>query len=323
MKPPAPRSGSPATPAPTPSPAPSPPRPRSEPHSQSQTPPNAQPHAQPPPPAQPPAPAPVFPELPWYRRLDALSVTLLLFGLAIFFSLPTLRGSGRDLDYWENARRFLARFFPPDFSVTPQVLTALAETAQIAVLATAGALVLSFPLGLAGARTLSPRWLVTLARLALNVTRTVPSLLWALIAVAIVGANPLAGVLGLTAYSVGYLGKFFSDAFESVDLDVARGLRAIGASRIQAFQHGVWPHARPLIWSYALWMLEYNLRSAAIIGYVGAGGLGVLLHGYQEYHAWDRFCAVLVFILGLVTVLDLLGEWVRRKVTKRAARTPA
>jgi phosphonate transport system permease protein len=273
-----------------------------------------------PPLASPPVPA--FPELPWHRRLDALGVTLLLFGLAIFFSLPALRGSGRDLAYWENARRFLGRFFPPDFSVAPQALVALAETAQIAVLATAGALVLSLPLGLAGARTLSPRWLVALARLTLNVTRTVPSLLWALIAVAIVGANPLAGVLGLTAYSVGYLGKFFSDAFESVDLDVARGLRAIGAGRVQAFQHGVWPHAKPLVWSYALWMLEYNLRSAAIIGYVGAGGLGVLLHGYQEYHAWDRFAAVLVFILALVTLLDLLGEWVRRRVTKRGARAP-
>lgn len=277
----------------------------------------------PPPQPAPTPPAPAFPELPWYRRLDALSVTLLVFACAIVMSLPALRGSGRDLAYWDNARRFLGQFFPPDFSVAPQALAALAETAQIAVLATAGALVLSLPLGLAGARTLSPRWLVAVARLTLNLTRTIPSLLWALIAVAIVGANPLAGVIGLTAYSVGYLGKFFSDAFESVDLDVANGLRAIGAGRIQAFQHGVWPCARPLVWSYVLWMLEYNLRSATIIGYVGAGGLGVLLHGYQEYHAWDRFAAVLVFILVLVTLLDLLGEWVRGKVTKRAARAPA
>ena len=80
----------------------------------------------------------------------------------------------------------------------------------------------------------------------MNCIRTIPSLIWALIAVAVVGPYPLAGVLGLSFYSLGYLGKFFSDAFESVDLEVARGLRAIGAGRIQAFQHGLWPNTRPL-----------------------------------------------------------------------------
>ncbi len=127
-----------------------------------------------------------------------------------------------------------------------------------------------------------------------------PSLIWALIAVAAVGANPLAGVIALTFYSLGYLGKFFSDAFESADAGVMRGLRAIGADAVQAFRYGLWPQAAPLIGSHALWMLEYNIRSAAIIGYVGAGGIGVLLHSYQEFYQWDRFCTVLLFILAIV-----------------------
>ncbi len=91
--------------------------------------------------------------------------------------------------------------------------------------------------------------------------------------------------------------------------------------RIQAFQHGLWPNVRPLVWSYSLWMLEYNIRSASIVGYVGAGGVGVLLHIYQEYYQWDRFAAVLIFILGLVTLLDLAGEWVRRQVAPRVPGT--
>ena len=127
---------------------------------------------------------------------------------------------------------------------------------------------------------------------------------------------------GLSNGTIGYLGKFFSDAFESVDLEVARGLRAIGAGRIQAFQHGLWPNARPLVWSYSLWMLEYNIRSASIVGYVGAGGVGVLLHIYQEYYQWDRFAAVLIFILGLVTVLTSLenGSGGRSRRAFRATR---
>jgi len=260
---------------------------------------------------------PVLPALPWYERLNVLNVTLLLFVLAVVFSAPALSGSGRELAYWENTTRFLGRFFPPDFSVLPSVLTALIETAQIAVMATCFAIGIALVVGALAARTIAPRPVVVVMRLLLNAVRTVPSLLWALIAVAIVGANPLAGVIGLTAYSLGYLGKFFADAFESVDGEVARALRALGAHPVQAFQHGVWPHARPLVWSYSLWMLEYNLRSAAIIGYVGAGGLGVLLHSYQEYYAWDKFATVLLCILVLVTALDLLGEWVRSRITKK------
>lgn len=249
------------------------------------------------------------------RRWRALDGVALAFVVAVVFSAPALRGSGRELDHWQNFRRFAGHFFPPDFSVLPQAGAALVETFRIATLATCFALLLAVPLGMAGARTLAPRWLVAAARLGLNAVRTLPSLIWALLAVAVVGANPRAGVIALTFYSLGYLGKFLADAFESADLRAARALRQGGAHAIQAFQYGLWPGVRPLVWSYALWMLEYNLRSAAIIGYVGAGGLGVLLHSYQEFYAWDKFAAVLLLIFALVCVLDGLGEWARRKIT--------
>jgi phosphonate transport system permease protein len=153
-----------------------------------------------------------------------------------------------------------------------------------------------------------------IVRMILNIIRTLPSLIWALIAVAVVGPNPLAGVIGLTFYSIGYLGKFFSDAFESIDSEVPDGLRMSGANSVQAFQYGLLPQVKPLVASHVLWMLEYNIRSAAIIGYVGAGGIGLLLHTYQEFGQWDKFSAVLLFILALVTTLDFFGEWLRRRI---------
>jgi phosphonate transport system permease protein len=265
------------------------------------------------------APPPTAPRLRFHERLDAGHVALVLLVLAAAFSLPVLRGSGRRLDYLANLKRFAGRFLPPDLSVLPQTLRGLGETFQIAVLATLFAVVLSLPLALAGARTVAPRPLVAAARMVMNAIRTLPSLIWALVAVAVVGANPLAGVVALTFYSMGYLGKFFSDGFESVDLKVAAGLGALGADRVQAFQYGLWPQARPLVWSQSLWMLEYNLRSAAIVGYVGAGGIGVQLHEYQEYYQWDRFATVLLCILVLVTVLDFVGERLRARLTRRAA----
>ena len=256
--------------------------------------------------------------MPWHHRLNVLNVSLVVFVLMVLSSAGVLRGSGRDLDYLANTRRFLGNFFPPDFSVAGQTMVGLWETFEMAVMATAFAIVLSIPLAIAGARTLSPAWLVFLARMVMNGIRTIPSLIWALMAVAVVGPNTLAGVIGLTFYSIGYLGKFFSDAFESVDVDVAKALRALGARTIQAFQYGLWPHAKPLVWSYSLWMLEYNIRSAAIIGYVGAGGVGLQLYTYQEYYQWNKFATVLLFILVLVSVLDFLGERVRKQLVPKA-----
>lgn len=257
-----------------------------------------------------------IPKLGWREQFTAFRATLILFGIAVVFSLSSLEGSGRDIDHLANLRRFLGQFVPPDLSVAPQILSALGETIQIAVMATLFAAIIALPLALAGSQTIAPRWMNVLTRMVLNVIRTLPSLIWALLAVAVLGPNPLAGVVGLTFYSVGYLGKFFSDAFESIDVEVSKGLEDLGADPIQAFQYGLFPQVKPLLMSHLLWMLEYNVRSAAIVGYVGAGGVGLLLHSYQEFGQWDRFSTVLLFILLLVTVLDFFGEWLRGRLVK-------
>ena len=273
----------------------------------------------------PPAPTPVpnralpidVPRRPWYERLNLVNMTLLIFLLAVVFSGGLIEGSGRDLRVWDNLRNFLSEFFPPDFSVTGRTLEALVETIQIAVLATFFSISISLVIAVGAAQTIAPPWLVVCMRMLLNAIRTIPSLIWAVIAVAAMGANAVAGVVALTFYSIGYLGKFFSEAFESVDMNIARSLRGIGADPVQAFQYGIWPHAKPLVWSHGIWMLEYNIRSASIIGYVGAGGLGLQLHAYQEFHQWDRFATVLICILVVVTLLDFLSERIRRRIARR------
>ncbi|MEN9469864.1 MAG: phosphonate transport permease protein PhnE [Verrucomicrobiota bacterium] len=251
-------------------------------------------------------------------RLDAPRVAVLLFFLAVLFSLPVLQPAGRELDYAANLTRFLSRFWPPDFSILPTIFPALVETFQIAVLGTVLACLAGIPIAAAASKNIAPRWLVAVVRLLLNAIRSIPGLIWALIAVAILGANAGAGVAALAIYSLGYLGKFFSDAFESADPAVNQALRAGGASRIQAFQYGIWPHAAPLAWSHTLWMLEYNIRSASIVGYVGAGGIGVWLHTYQEFYQWDKFAAVLACILVAVILLDIGGSCLRRTLAPTA-----
>ena len=251
-------------------------------------------------------------------RLDAPRVASLLLLLAVLFSVPVIKPAGRELDYAANLGRFLSRFWPPDFSVLPAIFPSLVETFQIAVLGTVLACLIGIPVAVAASKNISPGLLVSIVRLLLNAIRSIPGLIWALIAVAVLGANAGAGVAALAIYSLGYLGKFFSDAFESADPAVSQALRAGGASRLQAIQYGIWPHAAPLAWSHTLWMLEYNIRSASIVGYVGAGGIGVWLHTYQEFYQWDKFAAGLACILVAVILLDLGGSRLRRTLAPTA-----
>jgi len=257
-------------------------------------------------------------KLPWHSRFDLLGVSFLLFLVGAFSSIPQIEGSGRDLDHWGNLSRFASQFFPPDFSILGHTLDGLLETMQIALVSTFWAILLSLLFSLGAARNISPPWVLWPTRMLLNLIRTIPSLLWALLAVVIVGSNALAGVIALTLYSVGYLAKFFSEAFESADLKALHALRSLGASPLQAFRHGLWPNARPVIWSHCLWMLEYNFRSASIIGYVGAGGIGLHLKLYAESaDSWNRFSLVLLCILLIVTTLDFVGEKIRQSLREK------
>ena len=255
------------------------------------------------------------PELPWHIRFDLLGITFLLFLLVALGALPSIEGSGRDLDYWGNLSRFSSQFFPPDWSILDRTLEGLLETVQIALVSTLLSIVISIVLSIGAARTIAPLWLLWPTRMLLNLIRTIHSLLWALLAVVIVGSNPLAGVIALTFYSVGYLAKFFSETFEAADTDAQQELRSLGANPLQAFQYGLWPNARPIIWSHCLWMLEYNVRSASIIGYVGAGGIGLHLKLYAESaDSWNKFSLVLLCILVIVTILDFTGEKIRQSI---------
>lgn len=240
----------------------------------------------------------------WTVRLSIAAIILV--------SIMSLQGSGRDLDLWANFWDLGRRFFPPDFSILPDLGGALIETLRIAVSATTIATVMALPIALASSQRFSVAWLRRGVLLVQAAIRTVPSLIWALLAVAVVGANDMAGVIALAFYSLGYLGKFFADAIDTSPMEGARVLLANRAHPIQAFQYGLWPELGGLFRRHVLWMFEYNVRSASIIGYVGAGGIGTRLHVYQEYGQWDRFCAVLIVILALVIALELVARFWNR-----------
>ena len=191
----------------------------------------------------------------------------------------------------------------------------LFETSQMALLATLGgalaALVLCFP----AAANLAPnRWTFLLCRRVLELFRTVPDIVYALILVWAVGVGPLAGILAIAAHTVGALGKLFAEVVENADLRPLEGVRAAGGTWWQGVRYAILPQVAPNFISYALLRFEINVRGATVIGFVGAGGIGQELYTVISFNYYQEISAILVLILCSVSVIDLLSERIRRRV---------
>ena len=172
------------------------------------------------------------------------------------------------------------------------------------------------PLSALAAKNVGPRVICQITRFILNAVRTVPSIIWALLFVAAVGLGPLAGILALVAYSIGYLSKFFYEAFELVDPAPPQALKEIGANGLQRFRFAVWPQAVAAVLSSGLFMFEYNIRAASILGIVDAGGIGFYLKQYIDYRFFPAVTAGLLMILVLVLAFDWLSSKIRNKLLR-------
>jgi phosphonate transport system permease protein len=197
----------------------------------------------------------------------------------------------------------------------------LLETVLIAYMATVlgvfGGFVLSFP----AARNLAPSgWVYWLCRRYLEIARTVPELIFALIFVFCFGVGPLAGVLAIGLHTAGALGKLYSEANENIDMRPLDGVRAAGGSWFDMIRYGAVPQVLPNVLSYTLLRFEINVRASSIIGYVGAGGLGQEFRTAMSYQEYTDLSALFVIILVTVTVIDRLSEMLRHRVIGMEAR---
>ena len=148
----------------------------------------------------------------WYERLNFLNILLIIFLFLAIFSGKNLVDQNRSADVISGVKYFIKKFFPPDFSNFHLILQSLSETFQMAIVSTFIAVIFSLVIAVGASRNVSPTWLVQSVRMFLNITRTLPSLIWAFLFVIFFGPTPIAGVFALTFYSLGYLGKFFSES---------------------------------------------------------------------------------------------------------------
>jgi phosphonate transport system permease protein len=244
---------------------------------------------------------------------DLLVGGLLLAGLTVLLTQLGLFDVDRLARGAMNLTVFARETFPPDTGILPQALLALAETIEMALAGTLLGFLIALPLGFLGARNLVARPVVYATRLVVGLIRTVPSLLWAVIFVITVGLGPLAGTLALATYTSGYLAKLYAETFEAVDPEILEAIGGLGAHSWHLARFVVWPESANNVLSQLLFMVEYNIRASAILGFVGAGGIGLLLNIYINTLSYDRVAMVLVLILAVVLSLDVLSRLIRRR----------
>ena len=208
------------------------------------------------------------------------------------------------------------RMWPIAWSHYPKgVHAALMETIHIASLGTILAVFMAVPVGIMAAHNVVPfKPLNYLAKLVLVSSRSVNSLVWALLFVAIFGPGALAGTLAIAFRSIGFVGKLFGEALEESNRGTIEALEATGAPWRSRFAWGYWPQVEPSFWSIALFRWDINVRESAVLGLVGAGGIGMALDTAMNLFQWDRVAMVLFSIFAVVVLAEVVVTQIRKRI---------
>ncbi len=213
-----------------------------------------------------------------------------------------------------NMATYASDFFPPKFGDWQLYLREMLVTLQIALWGTALAVLFAVPLGLLCSVNITPWWIHQPVRRVMDAARAINEMVFAMLFIVAVGLGPFAGVLALFVHTTGILAKLFSEAVESIDAQPVEGIRATGANALEEIVYGVIPQVLPLWISYSLYRFESNVRSASVVGMVGAGGIGIILWDIIRSFQYGETCAVMIIIIISVTLIDLVSARIRKSL---------
>ena len=238
------------------------------------------------------------------------------WGLVLILLAASWRGADmRPLDLIRdsaNMGTYAAEFFPPDFGHWRLYLHEMVITLQIALWGTALAVITAVPMALLASSNLVPWWVYQPMRRIMDASRAINEMVFAMLFVVAVGLGPFAGVLALWIHTSGVLAKLFSETVEAIDPQPVEGIRSTGASALHEIIYGVIPQVMPLWISFALYRLESNVRSASVVGMVGAGGIGVVLWEIIRGFQYAQTGAVMIIIIATVSIIDLVSARIRK-----------
>ena len=195
------------------------------------------------------------------------------------------------------------------------------ETIKIAILATFFGMILSLPMGLLSSRNLFPQYITYPSRAVVSACRSLPSLIWAIIFVILVGLGPTAGIMAMTIYTVGYLGKMQYEAIEGMNSAPLEAANAMGLTKAELSLWVVIPEMANHLIAQMIFMFEYNVRSGTVIGIVGAGGIGYYINLYLKFLQYEKVGAYLLIIFMVVMLIDLVSIYLRSFFTDESENT--
>lgn len=214
-----------------------------------------------------------------------------------------------------NMLDLLKEMFPPRWTYFDNIAGAMLETIRMALIGTTLGAIFAIPVALLCASNLiKNRWITVPIRFILNLIRTIPDLLLAALFVAILGLGPLPGIIALSFFSLGLIAKLTYEALEAIDPGPLEAMTASGASLIQLIVFAVVPQIRAHFTSYTLYTFEINVRAAAVLGLVGAGGIGHYYEVTLGFFEYDKTCMIILFTLAVVLLIDYLSTKLREKL---------
>jgi phosphonate transport system permease protein len=255
------------------------------------------------------------------RALSERPGFIYYLGWAIFLLILVWSWRGAEIRPFDlikdssNMATYAKDFFPPNFRDWKLYVSEMIATVQIAIWGTLLAIFFAIPFGLLSSSNIVKPWVYQPVRRLMDALRAINEMVFAMLFIVAVGLGPFAGVLALFVHTTGTLAKLFSEAVEAVDPRPVEGIRATGSHPIGEIIFGVIPQVMPLWISYSLYRFESNVRSASVVGMVGAGGIGVILYEAIRGFQYAETCAVLIILIVTVTLIDLISSFLRRIVT--------
>lgn len=213
----------------------------------------------------------------------------------------------------ERGQRFIMGFLQPDFSSRwTDIYRGLVESLTMTLTSTVVGVLISVPIGIGAARNLAPRWVYYICRSIIAVSRALQEIIIAIFLVAMFGFGPFAGFLTLSFATIGFIAKLLADDIEEIDETQAEAVRATGASWWQLVNYAVQPQVMPRLIGLSLYRLDINFRESAVIGIVGAGGIGATLNTAIDRYEYDSAGAILLIIIAIVMVAEYGSSYLRK-----------
>ena len=210
----------------------------------------------------------------------------------------------------------LQKIFNPKWEYFPKVLNPLLDTIKMSVLGSVIGSLLALPFAVtASANIVKSGVVVAIQRILLNIVRTLPTLVIASICALMFGLGTFAGTVAITVFTFGVVTKMLYESIETVDMGAFEAMEALGASKFQAFWSAVFPQVLPTYLSHCLYSFEINIRAASILGYVGAGGLGILINDRVGLRDYEGLGMVLITLFVVVLIIENTSQYLRRKLS--------